>query len=131
MKKKERTFMPLLFRKRVKDAVKLLKLADKKVKNMGDLIDLPMEVFKDYVEVHFNVGQTKMLKDQFRMTYENIAVRKEGLIKKHSESSDAMEKARIEDTIKRIYLVLQRLEDRITYLEEREKMLLKGEEKDN
>lgn len=129
--KKEKTSIPFRIRKRVSDAVKVLKLADKKVKNMGDLIDLPMDVFKDYTEAHFNLGQTKMLKDQFRMTYENVAVRKEGLIKKHAESSDAMEKARIEDTIKRIYLVLQRLEDRIAYLEEREKSLLRSEEMDN
>ena len=126
MKKKDNTAIPYIERKRVKDSIKLMEIADKKVKDMGDLIDLPFDVFTRYIdEHHFNAGQTKMLKDQIRIAFDNVVFRKESLIKKHKESADAMEKAKIEDALNRVYIVLKRMEDRITYLENREKHLMK------
>lgn len=105
-----------------RDSIKLLKKADKKVKDMGDLIDLPMETFKLFVEKHFNAGEIKMLCDQFKVTYENLYARKDSLLK--VVEKDESKREEVVDTIKRIYLVLQRLEDRIVYLSEREKDLL-------
>ena len=103
---------------------KARKVAQKQVSALGKLIDLPLDQFQSEIEQEqVNVGQCHTLILNLEAMYAELRGRKDLLVER-SVSVDDKEKREIEKAVESVYAELFKIEQKVTYLKEREKTLL-------
>ena len=103
---------------------KARKVAQKQVSALGKLIDLPLDQFQSEIEQEqVNVGQCHTLILNLEAMYAELRGRKDLLVER-SVSADDKEKREIEKAVESVYAELFKIEQKVTYLKEREKTLL-------
>ena len=103
---------------------KVRKVAQKQVSALGKLIDLPLDQFQSEIEQEqVNVGQCHTLILNLEAMYAELRGRKDLLVER-SVSVDDKEKREIEKAVESVYAELFKIEQKVTYLKEREKTLL-------
>lgn len=103
---------------------KARKVAQKQVSALGKLIDLPLDQFQSEIEQEqVNVGQCHTLILNLEAMYAELRGRKDLLVER-SVSADDKENREIEKAVESVYAELFKIEQKVTYLKEREKTLL-------
>ena len=103
---------------------KARKVAQKQVSALGKLIDIPLDQFQSEIEQEqVNVGQCHTLILNLEAMYAEFRGRKDLLVERRV-SADDKEKREIEKAVESVYAELFKIEQKVTYLKEREKTLL-------
>lgn len=119
-KRKERHIKNIEFYKRVE------KHNQKVLENtLGAIIDLPFDEFKEkIVNDKTNVGMCMSLSKMLSGVYSNFVKMKDDLLKMRSETEELSVKQECEFNIQRIYIILERIEEKVVFLKERAQKLM-------
>lgn len=97
---------------------------------LGAIIDLPFDEFKEkIVNDKTNVGMCLSLSKMLTGVYGNFVRMKDDLMKMRSDTEELSVKQECEFNIQRIYIILERIEEKVVFLKERAQKLMDETEK--
>lgn len=91
-----------------------------KVSPIGKLIDSTDEVFREELEKQqVNVGTMKNMSLYLSMTWEDLRVKKDGIIHIIVENKPGTDGGALRDTLQGIYMEMVKIENKVTILNEK------------
>lgn len=95
---------------------------------VGKIIDLPLEDFKREVEEqHLNVGMTHNVRIALVGIYSDLCVRKDNVINLVTTKQRKNDDPEVVKVLNGLYAEMLKVEEKVTFLTEREERLLKEE----